>query len=141
MAGLNKLKPVVSIRYPCMVRLTIKLIPKPKYLTMCVLTHFSAKPPFWVTINTVSKRPRKGQWGVVSPIAFCWLWPPAIAGKVSEDDKIVVLKSAVSMNFFIWKTSSKDWLEDVDRAVSLLRIFNLNIKAFLQSHPQLRQCA
>jgi len=60
MAGLNKLKPVLSIRYPCMVRLTIKLIPKPKYLTMCVLTHFSAKPPFWVTINIDFKRGGRG---------------------------------------------------------------------------------
>ena len=52
-------------------------------------------------------RPASGIRAVVSPMAFCELWPPAMAGRVSDDDKIVVLKRAVSMSCFIWKASSK----------------------------------
>ena len=65
-------------------------------------------------------RPGSGIRVVVSPKALYELWPPVMAGRVSDHDKIVVLKRAVSMNCFIWKTSSKDWLEDAGHVIFLL---------------------
>ena len=49
-------------------------------------------------------RPASAISACVWPITFCDPWPLAIAVKVSEDYKIVVLKSAVNINFFNWKT-------------------------------------
>lgn len=77
-------------------------------------------------------RPGSGIRVVVSPIALCELWPPAMAVRVSDHDKIVLLKRAVSMNCFMWKTSSKHWLEDADHVIFLLRLFDQNTTEFVK---------
>jgi len=55
-------------------------------------------------VSEIIGRPASAISACVWPITFCDPWPLAIAVKVSEEDKIVVLKNALNTKFFNWRT-------------------------------------